>query len=77
MYSCGTSAPATLPLFMMVAPTVATTAYNPAVPPGIVVVLPAAELMAEIVSAEYANVVYDNPNPNSYLGVIAFLSKCL
>jgi hypothetical protein len=57
MYNCGTSAPVTVPLFVIVTPTVATTAYNPAVPPGMVVVLPAAVLSDEIVRPEYAKVV--------------------
>jgi hypothetical protein len=52
MYNCGTSAPVTVPLFVIVTPMVATTAYNPAVPPGMVVVLPAAVLSEEIVRAE-------------------------
>jgi hypothetical protein len=52
MYNCGTSAPVTVPLFVIVTPTVATTAYNPAVPPGMVVVLPATVLSEEMVRAE-------------------------
>ena len=52
MYNCGTSAPVTVPLFVIVTLTVATTVYNPAVPPGMVVVLPATVLSEEMVRPE-------------------------